>query len=161
MTIAVGDTLPSVTVATMGESGPEGVAIDEFFSGKKVVLFGLPGAFTPTCSAKHVPGYLANAGALKAKGVDAIACISVNDPFVMNAWAKDQGTGDVITMLADGSAFFTKAAGLELDLTERGLGLRSTRFAMIVDNGKVTALEIEPNPGALDVSSAEKMLEKL
>ncbi|MGB0684092.1 MAG: peroxiredoxin [Magnetovibrionaceae bacterium] len=161
MTITVGDTLPSVTLTTMTDEGPEGLAVDEFFKGKKVALFGLPGAFTPTCSAKHVPGYMEKAAELKAKGVDAIACISVNDAFVMGAWAKDQGTGDTVIMLADGSAEFTKAAGLELDLTARGLGVRSQRFSMIVDDGKVSALDIEPNPGELNVSSAEKMLEKL
>jgi peroxiredoxin len=161
MTIKVGDKLPSVTLAFMGPNGPAQITTEELTKGKKVVLFGLPGAFTPTCSAKHVPGYVKNADALKAKGVNTVACISVNDPFVMGAWGKDQGSGDKVMMLADGSAVFTKAAGLDLDLTARGLGVRSQRYAAIVDNGVVKWLAIEPNPGELSVSGADAVLANL
>lgn len=158
MTIKVGDKIPSVGLATMTAEGPKPVSTDEFFKGKKVVVFGLPGAFTPTCSAKHLPGFVRNADALKKKGVDAIACISVNDPFVMGAWGKDLGVGDKVAMLADGSADFAKATGLTLDLTAKGMGLRSTRYSMVVDNGVVKKIDIESNPGACDVSSAEHIL---
>jgi len=160
MTIEVGDRIPSVTLAQMTADGPAAVSTDELFSGKKVVLFALPGAFTPTCSAQHVPGFVQNADDIKAKGVDTIACLSVNDAFVMGAWGKDQGVGDKVLMLADGSADFTKAVGLELDLTERGFGLRSQRYAMIVDDGVVTALNVEDG-GAFQVSSAEAILAAL
>ncbi len=158
MTIKVGDKLPSATLAHMTNDGPAEVGTDELFGGKKVVMFAVPGAFTPTCSAKHVPSFLNNADALKGKGVDTIACLSVNDPFVMGAWGKDQDVGDKILMLADGSAAFTKALGLELDLTERGLGVRSHRYAMVVEDGVVKSLDVEENPGGLDVSSAESVL---
>ncbi len=161
MTIKVGDKLPSATLAHMTGEGPAEIGTDELFSGKKVVLFALPGAYTPTCSAKHVPGFLANADAIKAKGVDTIACLSVNDAFVMGAWGKDQGVGDKILMLADGSAEFTKAVGLELDLTARGMGVRSHRYAMVVEDGVVKTLDVEENPGGLDVSSAESVLSSL
>jgi peroxiredoxin (alkyl hydroperoxide reductase subunit C) len=144
----------------MTADGPAAISTDEIFPGKKVVLFALPGAFTPTCSAKHVPGYVANAEAIRAKGVDTIACLSVNDAFVMGAWGRDQGVGDKVQMLADGSAQFTKAVGLELDLTERGLGLRSARYAMVVDDGVVQSLHVE-KVGVLDVSAAEKVLDAL
>ncbi len=160
MTIKVGDRIPSVTLAHMTADGPAAVETDEIFSGKKVVLFALPGAYTPTCSAQHVPGFVNNADAIKAKGVDTIACLSVNDAFVMGAWGKDQGVGDTVLMLADGSAAFTKAMGLELDLESRGFGLRSQRYAMIVDDGVVTALNVEDG-GAFEVSSAEAMLAAL
>ena len=143
MTIKVGDKIPSVTLNVMTEDGPDAVSTDDFFAGKKVAIFGVPGAFTPTCSAKHLPGFVANADALKAKGVEAIACVSVNDPFVMGAWGKDQGVGDKVAMLADGSAKFTKATGLELDLTERGLGVRCQRFSMVVDDGTVSSIHID------------------
>ncbi len=161
MTITVGDRVPSVTLAQMTADGPAEISTDEIFSGKKVVLFALPGAFTPTCSAKHVPGYLQNAAALAANGVDTIACLSVNDAFVMGAWAEAQGTGDKILMLADGSANFTKAVGLELDLSARNMGLRSQRYAMVVDDGVVASLHLEPNPGTLEASSAENVLKDL
>ena len=161
MTIQVGDRIPSITLKQMTGEGPADVSTDELCSGKKVVLFGVPGAFTPTCSAKHVPGFVQHADAIKGKGVDTIACVSVNDAFVMGAWGKDQGSGDSVQMLADGSADFTKAAGLELDLTAIGLGLRCTRFAMVIDDGEVKHLAIESEPGGLDVSSAEKTLEAL
>jgi peroxiredoxin len=158
MTISVGDKMPSGTVMTMGAEGPQPVSTDELFAGKKVVLFGLPGAFTPTCSAKHLPGYIENAGALKSKGVDTIACISVNDAFVMNAWGKDQGATDKVMMLADGSADYAKALGLELDLTARGMGVRCTRFSLLVDDGVVKQVNIEPAPGEAVASGAETML---
>lgn len=159
MTIKVGDKIPSVTLNVMTEDGPDAVSTDDFFAGKKVAIFGVPGAFTPTCSAKHLPGFVANADALKAKGVDAIACVSVNDPFVMGAWGKDQGVGDKVAMLADGSAKFTKATGLELDLTERGLGVRCQRFAMVVDDGTVSSIHIDE--GTFEKTSAETMLSEL
>jgi glutaredoxin/glutathione-dependent peroxiredoxin len=157
MTIKVGDKIPSATLYRMGEKGPEAVTTDELFSKKKVVLFGLPGAFTPTCSAKHVPGFLQNADKFKAKGVDTIACVSVNDAFVMGAWAKDQGTGGKVQMLGDGSAELTKKMGIELDLTGRGLGVRSRRFSMLVDNGVVKTMNLEEG-GALETSGAETLL---
>ena len=161
MAIQVGDKVPSATLYHMTGDGPAAITSDELFSGKKVVLFALPGAFTPTCSAQHVPGYLKNAAALRDKGVDTIACLSVNDVFVMGAWGKDQGSEGQILMLADGSGDFTKAAGMELDLTARGLGVRSHRYAMVVEDGVVKALHLEENPGELDNSSAESMLTEL
>ena len=161
MTIKVGAKVPSATLSHMTADGPAEITTDQLFSGKKVVLFALPGAFTPTCSAKHVPGFLKNAQALKGKGVDTIACLSVNDAFVMGAWSKDQGVGDNILMLADGSGAFTKAVGLELDLTARGMGVRSHRYAMVVEDGVVKSLDVEENPGGLDVSSAESVLAAL
>ena len=160
MTIQVGDKIPSATLQHMTESGPEAITTEAVFAGKKVVLFALPGAFTPTCSAKHLPGFVSQADAIKAKGVATIACLSVNDAFVMGAWGKDQGVGDKVLMLADGSAELTKAMGLELDLIERGLGLRSDRYAMIVEDGVVTLLNRE-EPGNFDVSSAETVLAAL
>src|ERR1700761_934769 len=125
MTIKVGDTIPSMKLMVATDDGPKETSTDEIFKGKKVVLFAVPGAFTPTCSVKHLPGFVQNAEAIKAKGVDTIACIAVNDVFVMGAWGKDQGTADKVTMLADGSANFVKALGLELDVTARGMGVRS------------------------------------
>ncbi len=160
MAIQVGDKVPSTTLQHMTDSGPADISTDEVFGGKKVVLFALPGAFTPTCSAKHLPGFVQQAEAIKAKGVDTIACLSVNDAFVMGAWGKDQGVGDKVLMLADGSADLTKALGLELDLNSRGFGLRSQRYAMIVDDGVVTAVNVEEG-GAFKVSSAEAILEAL
>ncbi|MCC7275056.1 MAG: peroxiredoxin [Alphaproteobacteria bacterium] len=160
MTIAVGQKVPSVKLKTMTGEGPKDITTDELFSGKKVVLFALPGAFTPTCSAKHLPGFVQHAGAIKGKGVDTIACLSVNDAFVMGAWGKDQNVGDKVMMLADGSGDFTKALGLELDLTPNGMGVRSKRYAMIVDDGVVKALDVEA-PGKFEVSSAESVLKQL
>ena len=160
MTIKVGDKIPSITLREMTEGGPKPVSSDELFAGKKVALFALPGAFTPTCSAKHVPGFVQNAEALKAKGVDAIACVSVNDAFVMGAWGKDQGAGDKVRMLADGNGEFTAAVGLEMDGSKFGMGKRSQRYSMIVDNGVVKTLNVEA-PGAFEVSSAEHMLGQL
>lgn len=159
MTIQAGDKIPSVDLAVMTDDGPDTISTDDLFSGKKVAIFGVPGAFTPTCSAKHLPGFVNNADALKAKGVDTIACLSVNDAFVMGAWGKDQNVGDSVMMLADGSAAFTKAADLVLDLTERGLGVRCQRFAMVVDNGVVSSIHIDE--GTFDKTSAETMLGEL
>jgi peroxiredoxin (alkyl hydroperoxide reductase subunit C) len=161
MTIKPGDKIPSATLKHMTADGPAEITSDELFSGKKVVVFGLPGAFTPTCSAKHVPGFMQNADAIRAKGVATIACLSVNDAFVMGAWGKDQKVGDKVLMLADGSADFTRKLGLELDLNALGMGTRCKRFAMVVDDGVVKHLAIEEAPGGLDVSSAEKTLAAL
>jgi peroxiredoxin len=159
LTIKAGDKIPSIELKTMTSDGPDGITTDDLFNGKKVILFGLPGAFTPTCSAKHVPGYVQHADAIKAKGVDSIACISVNDAFVMGAWGKDQNVGDKVMMLADGSAEFTKAAGLELDLVDRGMGVRCQRFSMIVDNGVIQSINIDE--GTFDKTSAEQALSDL
>jgi len=158
--IKQGDRIPSATLRYKAPDGVKSISTDELFKDKKVVLFALPGAFTPTCSAKHVPGYLANHDALKAKGVDQIVCVSVNDAFVMDAWAKDQKTGDKVMMLADGNGDFTNAMGLPLDASGAGLGKRSQRYAMVVDNGVVKALNVE-KPGAFEVSSAEAILKAL
>jgi peroxiredoxin len=167
MTIKVGDRLPAgslnefIDVETPGCTlGPNEFKVDDLVKGRKVVIFGLPGAFTPTCSAKHVPGYVANAEKLKAKGVDDILCMSVNDAFVMGAWGKDQHAGGKVRMMADGSAKFTKALGLELDLTERGMGVRCQRFSMLVDDGVVRTLNVEA-PGKFEVSDAETMLKQV
>ena len=159
MTIKPGDKIPSGTLYVMGSSGPEAVTTDALFKGKKVALFGLPGAFTPTCSAQHLPGFLSNADALEAKGVDSIVCLAVNDAFVMDAWGKQQGVGDKIVMASDGSGEFAKATGLVLDLTERGFGVRCKRFSMIVDNGVVKSLNIDES--GFDKTSAETMLKQL
>jgi glutaredoxin/glutathione-dependent peroxiredoxin len=159
--VKVGDKVPSATLRTMGPEGPKSVTTDELFApGKKVVVFALPGAFTPTCSAKHVPGFVAEADKFKAKGIDAIACISVNDAFVMGAWGKDQKSGDKVMMLGDGAAEFTNAMGLSMDLTKNGMGVRSQRYAMVVKDGKVDQLFVE-KPGAFEVSSAENVLKHL
>lgn len=161
MTITVGQKLPDVTFRTKTEDGTKELSTAEVFAGKKVVLFGVPGAFTPTCSNNHLPGYLENYDAILAKGVDAIAVISVNDVFVMGAWARFTGGEDKILFLADGSGDFAKATGLDTDLSARGLGLRSQRFSMIVDDGTVTALNIEEVPGQATNSGAAKILEQL
>jgi peroxiredoxin len=160
MTIKVGDKIPSVTLREMTSDGPKSVATDELFAGKTVALFALPGAFTPTCSAKHVPGFVQNYDALKAKGVDLIACLSVNDAFVMGAWGKDQGAGDKVRMLADGNGEFTDAVGLVMDGTKFGMGKRSQRYSMIIHNGVLKTLNVE-QPGAFEVSSAEYLLGQL
>ena len=157
MTIKVGEKLPAATFMEMKDGKPTPVSSDEIFKGKTVALFALPGAFTPTCSAKHVPGYVQNHDALKAKGVDSIACVSVNDAFVMGAWGKDQNAGGKVMMLADGNGEFTRAVGLEFDAGKFGMGKRSQRYSMVVKNGVVKALNVE-EPGAFDVSSAEHML---
>ena len=161
MTIKVGDTLPTVNLALATEDGPQPVTSTDFASGRKVVIFGVPGAFTGTCSNLHLPGYLEHLDAIKAKGVAEVAVISVNDPFVMKAWALQTHALGKIAFLCDGSALFTKAAGLDLDLTERGLGVRSQRYSMIVDNGVVTSLNIEETPGTAVTSGAERLLELL
>jgi peroxiredoxin (alkyl hydroperoxide reductase subunit C) len=157
MTIKVGDSIPAAKLMTPTPDGPKEITTDEIFKGKKVVLFAVPGAFTPTCSAKHLPGFVQFADQIRAKGVDTVACMAVNDAFVLNAWAKDQGADGKVTMLADGSAAFTKLLGLELDLVARGLGVRSQRFALVAEDGKVTHLAVEP-PGGFDVSRAEAVL---
>ena len=160
MTIKVGDTLPAMKLMTAAAEGPKEVSTEELFRGKKVVLFATPGAFTPTCSAKHLPGFVQHADALRSKGVDTVVCMAVNDPFVMDAWAKAQGVDSKVVMLADGSGAFTKAMGLELDLTARGLGMRSQRFALVADDMKIVHLAVEA-PGGFEVSRAEDMLQVL
>ncbi len=160
MTIKVGDKVPAATFMTFGPDGPRPITTDELFSGKRVALFALPGAFTPTCSAKHLPGFKARAAELRAKGVDAIACVSVNDVFVMKAWGENQGVGDDVLMLADGNGDFTRAVGLELDASGFGMGKRSQRYSMVVDNGVVKELNVEQG-GEFKVSSAEYMLAQL
>ena len=155
-----GDTLPSMKLMTPTPDGPREIATDDLFRGKRVVLFAVPGAFTPTCSARHLPGFIDHAGDFKAKGIDTIACLAVNDAYVMGAWAKAADAGSDIVMLADGSALFTKALGLELDLSGRGMGIRSQRFALVADDMKVTHLAVE-KPGDFDVSRAEAVLAAL
>ena len=158
--IKTGEKVPSVTLLHMEDGQPSPVSSDDFFKGRKVALFGVPGAFTPTCSAQHLPSFLQNADALKAKGFDAIACIAVNDVFVMDAWGKQQNVGDKVAMLADGSGEFAKAAGLEFDLSAKGLGVRNHRFSAIVDDGVVQTLNVE-EAGGYQISSAEKLLEQI
>ena len=164
MAIKVGDKLHGFTINEMIDTEQPGCTIGhnnfnvaDLSKGKTVVIFGLPGAFTPTCSAKHVPGYVANFDKLKAKKVDEVWCVSVNDAFVMGAWCKDQKAGGKVRMMADGSALFTKALGLEMDLTARGMGVRSQRYSMLVDNGVVKAINVE-QPGKFEVSDADTML---
>ncbi|VTU15955.1 Putative peroxiredoxin [Variovorax sp. PBL-H6] len=164
--IQVGDTLPSATLQEYSEVegegcsiGPNPVDVSKAVAGKTIAIFGLPGAFTPTCSAKHVPGYVQNHEALKAAGVDEIWCVSVNDAFVMGAWARDQKTGTKVRMLADGSGAFANATGLTLDLTARGMGVRSNRYSMLVKNGKIASLNVEA-PGKFEVSDAETLLKQ-
>lgn len=160
MSIQVGDKIPSKTLTTMTKEGPKPITTDDIFGGKKVVLFAVPGAFTPGCSNTHVPGYVVHVDDIKAKGVDTVACVSVNDAFVMGAWGQSQNAEHLL-LLADGSADFTKTLGLELDLSAAGLGIRSKRYSMIVENGKVTALNVEPDGAGINVSTAEKILEQL
>ena len=167
MTIKVGDKLPDgqlsefIDVETAGCSlGPNSFSVAEMTRGKKIVVFGLPGAYTPTCSAKHVPGYLQHYDALKAKGVDEVWCLSVNDAFVMGAWGRDQHATGKVRMMADGSADYTKKLGLELDLVARGMGVRCQRFSMLVDDGVVKSLNVE-GPGKFEVSDAETMLKQV
>ena len=159
--IKVGDRLPNATFTTMTPDGPKPQTTDDIFKGKKVVLFAVPGAFTPTCHKNHLPGFVANADKIKAKGVDTIAVTGVNDVFVMDAWKQNTGAAGKIEFLADGSAAFAKAIGLDMDLGERGLGMRSKRYAMIVDDGVVKTLNIEEAPGKADVSGAENLLKGL
>jgi peroxiredoxin (alkyl hydroperoxide reductase subunit C) len=165
--IAVGQKLPNATLYEFFDESTEGCAVgpnafevEKEVAGKKIVIFALPGAFTPTCSAKHVPGYLEHFDAIKAKGVDEIWCVSVNDPFVMGAWGRDLKVGKKVRMLGDGSGDFTKKLGMEFDLSARGLGVRSQRYAMIVDNGVVKSLDLE-GPGKFEVSDAASILKKL
>ena len=160
MTIKVGDKVPSATLMEMKSGSPQPVKTDDIFSGKKVVLFALPGAFTPTCSAKHLPGFVQHADDLKKKGVDSIACLSVNDAFVMGAWGEQQHAGDKVMMLADGNGDFTKALGLEMDASRFGMGKRSQRYSMVIDNGVVKELNVE-EPGAFSVSSVEHVMKQL
>ena len=167
MTIQVGDTLPAGTLNEFIEVegngctvGPNTFKVEDLVKGKKIAIFGLPGAYTPTCSAKHVPSYLTQYDALKAKGVDEIWCISVNDAFVMGAWGRDQKSGGKIRMMADGSADYVKKLGLTLDLTARGMGVRADRFSMLVDNGVVKSVNREA-PGKFEVSNAETLLQQI
>jgi peroxiredoxin len=159
MSIKVGDPIPDSTLSTMTPQGPAPLSTKELFGGKKVVLFSVPGAFTPTCSAKHLPGFIEHAEAIFGKGVDTIACMAVNDVFVMNAWGKSAEAGRIL-MLADGNGDFSRALGLELDATAFGMGTRSQRFALVAENGWVTALLVE-NAGEFRVSSAEHVLSRL
>jgi glutaredoxin/glutathione-dependent peroxiredoxin len=161
MTISVGDKIPSVTLKQLTPEGVKEFTTDEIFRGKKVVLFAVPGAFTPACSQRHLPGYVDRASDIKAKGVDEIACVAVNDAFVMGAWGRDQKAEGKVRMLADGSGDFARALGLELDLTRGGLGIRSQRYSMLVDNGVVRSLNVENQPGQVDASGAEAMLKAL
>ena len=160
MSIKVGDKVPAVSLKTKTAEGIQEMKTDELFGGKTVVLFALPGAFTPTCSAKHLPGYVTKAADLQSKGVDKVACLSVNDAFVMDAWGKDQKVGDSVLMLADGNADFTKAMGLEMDGSGYGMGTRSKRYAMVVKDGVVKDLFVE-EPGQFEVSSAEAIMKAL
>ncbi len=160
MTIKVGDRMPEGKFKVMSDGGPKDLTTQELFNGKRVVLFSVPGAFTPTCSAKHLPGYVGLASQLRAKGVDTIACMAVNDVFVMGAWGKASDSGDKVLMLADGNGDYARALGLELDARGHGLGMRGQRFAVVVDKGVVTHLNIEA-PGQFKVSSAEHVLAEL
>lgn len=159
MAIQVGDAIPAVTMKIMGENGPQDISTADIFAGKKVVMFAVPGAFTPTCSAAHVPGFVVNADKIKEKGVDSIVCLSVNDAFVMDAWGKAQNAEELM-MVADGNGELTAALGLEMDGSGFGLGTRSIRYSLIAEDGKITALNLEKG-GAFEVSSAEKILEAL
>ncbi len=160
MTIKVGDSIPDATLVKVTTAGPTPVTTADMFGGRTVALFSVPGAFTPTCSAKHLPGFVTNADTIRSHGVDEILCIAVNDAFVMAAWAKSADAGEKVTMIADGSADFTKALGLEMDATRFGMGIRGQRFSMLVKDGIVTHLNIE-DPGAFAVSSAEHMMAQL
>ena len=161
MTIKVGDKVPQATFKYLSPEGPKEISTDELFRGKRVAVFAVPGAFTPTCSQRHLPGYVERSSDIKTRGVDTIACISVNDAFVMGAWGKDQNCGDKVMMLADGSGDFARAVGLELDARRMGLGERSKRYSMLVDNGVVKALNLEAQPGQVEASSADAMLKAL
>ena len=160
MTIQVGDKLPSVELWYKDEDGVKSINSDELFAGNRVVVFALPGAYTPTCSASHVPGYVVHADEILARGVDRIVCLSVNDAFVMGAWGEQQNVEDRVMMIADGSAHFTRAVGLDLDLDARGMGIRSQRYAMVVNDGVVELLNVE-QPGEFKVSDAETILASL
>jgi peroxiredoxin len=159
MTIKVGDKIPTASFMTFTAEGPAPLSSEDLTAGKTVAMFALPGAYTPTCSAKHLPGFKDHAAELKAKGVDTIACVSVNDVFVMNAWGKSQEAGDIL-MLADGNGDFTRAVGLDFDASKFGMGVRSQRYSMVIKDGVVTQLNVE-QPGAFEVSSAEYLLKQL
>jgi len=161
MTIKPGDTIPEATLMKMTDNGPAPVKTADYFKGRKVVIFGLPGAFTPTCSNQHLPGFIEKAAEIKSKGVDEIACLSVNDAFVMGAWGKQQGAGDNVTMLGDGNGEFTKKMGLDFDGSGFGMGTRSLRYSMLVDDGVVKEVNQEPNPGEAKVSGADHILGQL
>jgi glutaredoxin/glutathione-dependent peroxiredoxin len=161
MTIDVGDRIPSVTLKQLTPEGVKEFTTDEIFGGKRIVLIAVPGAFTPACSQRHLPGYVDKAADIRAKGVDEIACVAVNDAFVMGAWGRDQKTEGKVRMLADGSGDFARALGLELDLSKGGLGVRSKRYSMLVDDGVVKSLNVEQQPGQVDISGAEAMLKAL
>ncbi len=161
MTISIGDKLPEATFKTIGKDGPASITTAELTAGMKIVLFGVPGAFTPTCSNDHLPGYLENFDALRAKGVDRVAVVAVNDVHVMTAWARFTGGEDKLLFLADGSGDFVKACGLENDMSAAGMGLRSKRFSMIVDDGRVTGLNVEDKPGQAVQSGAARILEAI
>lgn len=161
MAIKVGDKVPSATLRYLSPEGPKEITTDDLFRGKKVAVFAVPGAFTPACSQRHLPGYVEKAADLKGKGIDTIACIAVNDVFVMDAWGKSQSCGDKVMMLADGSGDFTRAIGLELDMRSRGLGVRSQRYSMLVDDGTVKSLNVESQPGQVEASGADAMLKAL
>ncbi len=160
MTIKAGDKMPAGVFGVMTDAGPGAMSTDDLFAGKKVVLVSVPGAFTPTCSASHLPGFVNNAADLRAKGVDTVACMSVNDVFVMNAWGKDQDAGEDVQMLADGNGEYAKALDLEMDGTAFGMGMRGQRFAIVVDDGTATHVAIE-EPGQFEVSKAESILSAL
>jgi peroxiredoxin len=160
MTLKTGDKLPGIELSVMTDNGPKSLNTDHIFNGKKVLLFALPGAFTPTCSAAHLPGYVVFNDAIKAKGIDTIVCLATNDAYVMGAWGQAQNVGDKILMLADGNGEFTDAIGLGVDLSKANMGIRSQRYAMIVDNGVVTQLNVEA-PSKFEVSDAETMLNLL
>jgi peroxiredoxin len=160
MAIKAGEKMPAGTFKTMSKDGPQNLTTDQLFGGKTVVLFSVPGAFTPTCDAKHLPGFVQHAAAIRAKGVDTIACMAVNDVFVMNAWGKSSNVGDKVLMLADGNGDYAKALGLELDGRGFGMGTRGQRFAIVVRNGVATQVEVEA-PGAFKVSAAEHVLSQL
>jgi peroxiredoxin len=161
MTIKLGDKLPSVTLRQVTPEGPKEVTTDSFFGGRKVALFAVPGAFTPACSQRHLPGFVGKTAELKAKGIDEIACVAVNDAAVLGAWARDQKSEGKVTMLADGSGEFARALGLELDLKRLGLGIRSQRYSMLVEDGVVKSFNLEPQPGQVEASSAEAMLKAI
>lgn len=161
MTIKVGDRLPSATLRQVTAEGPKEISTDDFFRGKKVALFAVPGAFTPACSQRHLPGFVERSAEIKGKGVDEVACVAVNDAAVLTAWGKQQKSEGKVTMLADGSGELARALGLELDLSKAGLGVRSKRYSMLVDNGVVTSLNVEAQPGQVEASSAEAMLKAL
>lgn len=160
MTIKAGDKIPAGTFTKMTDDGPRPITTGDLFGGRTVALFSVPGAFTPTCSARHLPGFIENAAVIRGGGVDEIVCVSVNDAFVMGAWGKSAGTGDKVTMLADGNGDFVKALGLDFDASKFGMGTRGQRFSMLVKDGVVAALNVE-EPGAFKVSSAEHLVEQL